>query len=371
MPIPAVIITWHTNADGSVTATWPADTDPNIDEYIVGVDGGPTYITKSLAVGPLPGNVAHTVVVTPTAGDAVTAQATYTPSGGGGKLKPPIQGLIDRQGMPKLSIVKAMVVDCDWAVIQPVAGGPLATGTVLDKALQTGNQVKLRASRAGGAPPNAKALGGGPWTITNPASRQTATIGPYWSTPYLDFYADYQNKVGQKYDGAVTLLENVMAEPASVFDEPFIEPGVSLLPSWTLAADEAAFIKMLAVHKAAWATTHQDLAFNPFTAGPISFTDQVMQAAQTLFGKQLVKGNNSLRDGDLGAAYDAMFALMKSLGPPIYFQTAQMSKGITGVTYAKAIAYGANSVELPGGYATAYTAAELAAWDAGLRANPV
>ncbi len=369
MPIPAVVITWHVNPDGSATATWPADADPNIDEYIVGVDGGPTYITKSLSVGPLPGKVAHTVIVTPTAGDAQTAQATYTPTSSG--LKSPIQGLIDRQGMPKLSIVKAMVVDCDWAVLQPVAGGPLATGTVLDKALQTGNQVKLRASRAGGAPPNAKALGGGPWTITNPASGQTATIGPYWSTPYLDWYADCQNKVGQKYDGAVTLLENVMAEPASVFDEPFIEPGVSTLPGWTLAADEAAFTAMLSIHKAAWATTHQDLAFNPFTAGPTSFTEQVLAEADALFGKQLVAGNNSLRDADLGALYDAVFAAIKARGGPTYFQTAQMSKGVTGATYTKAIGYGANSVELPGGYATAYTAPELAAWDAGLRANPV
>jgi hypothetical protein len=285
-------------------------------------------------------------------------------------LKKPIQGLIDRQGTPKLATVKAMVVDCDWSVLQPLAGGALASGTVLDKALQTGHSVKLRASRAGGAPPNAKKLGGGPWTITNPASGQSATIGAYWSAAYLAFYTDYQNKLAQKYDGAATLLENVMAEPASVFDEPFIEPGVSGLPGWTLALDEAAFTAMLHAHKV-WATTHQDLAFNPFTAGPTSFTDQVMNAARALFGKQVVLGNNSLRDGDLGAAYDAMYAAMKKLGGPIYFQTAQMSKGITGVTYTKAIGYGANSVELPGGYAAAYTAAEMATWEAGLRANPV
>ena len=367
MTIPAVTVTWTTNSDATVQASWTTETP--FDEYSVTIDGATTLV-KGTSTGKLPGNVTHTITVTPSAADATGASATFTPSGGGGTLKPVIQGLIDRQGTPKLATVKAMVVDCDWAVLQPVAGGPLATGTVLDKALQGGLSVKLRASRAGGAPSNAKTLGGGPWTITNPASGQSATIGAYWSAPYLAFYADYQNKMAAKYDGALELAQNVMAEPASVFDEPFIEPGVSGLPTWTLAADEAAFTSMLQAHKV-WATTHQDLAFNPFTAGPTSFTDQVMNAARALFGKQVVLGNNSLRDGDLGAAYDAMYAAMKTLGGPIYFQTAQMSKGITGTTYTKAIGYGANSVELPGGYATAYTPAEMAAWDAGLHANPV
>jgi hypothetical protein len=284
-------------------------------------------------------------------------------------MKTPIQGFLDRKGAPTLSIIKAYVVDCDWAVLQPVAGGPLATGTVLDKALQSGHRIKLRASRAGGAPANAKKLGGGPWTITNPASGQSATIGPYWEPAYLAFYADYQNKLAAKYDGAVELAENVMAEPASVFDEPFIEPGVSKLPGWTLALDEACFTAMLQAHKV-WPTTLQDLAFNPFTAGPISFTDQVMQAARTLFGKQVVLGNNSLRDGDLGPQYDAMYAQMKAFGPPMYFQTAQLSKGIGVATFTKAVQYGANSIELPSGYASIGLPL-LEQWQAKLIANPV
>jgi hypothetical protein len=144
---------------------------------------------------------------------------------------------------------------------------------------------------------------------------------------------------------------------------------VSGLPGWTLTADEAAFVSMLHAHKV-WPTTLQEIAFNPFIPGPTSFTDQVMRAARTLFGKQVVLGNNSLRDGDLGAAYDAMYALIKGLGPPIYFQTAQLIKGVGASTFAKALAYGANSIELPAGYQSGISLALLEQTQAKLIANP-
>ena len=74
--IPPVSVTWTTNPDGTVTASWTAEAP--FDEYTVVLDGTSSTVMGT-SVGPLPGNVPHSITVTPSAADATPASADFTP----------------------------------------------------------------------------------------------------------------------------------------------------------------------------------------------------------------------------------------------------------------------------------------------------
>ncbi|MDQ6721051.1 MAG: hypothetical protein M3003_09700, partial [Candidatus Dormibacteraeota bacterium] len=85
-------------------------------------------------------------------------------------------------------------------------------------------------------------------------------------------------------------------------------------------------------------------------------------------GARCVLANNSLRT-PLQIQYQAMYDNMKSLGPPIAFQTATRAKvGDLGATILTAISLGAASVELPAGFQSV-PVATLSGYDSQLVAN--
>lgn len=79
MTLSAPAVTWHDNGDGTVTATWPPSSDSNIDEASYVLDSGAPVVTKSFWVGPLPGDVPHSLTVQYVADDSALGSATWTP----------------------------------------------------------------------------------------------------------------------------------------------------------------------------------------------------------------------------------------------------------------------------------------------------
>lgn len=296
-------------------------------------------------------------------------------------LKQPIQGFLDRGGEPNGPQVTNFVVQCKLSELWN--GSVLIHPNPLDTALADGNTwpIKLRASAATGAPSSMKTIGGfTPVTVTDPASGSSGTVGPFWSPAYATAYAAAQTALGNFYDSAPRLREIVMAMMALVFDEPFRFYNQSQLTvaGLNLTDYENSWAAMYTAHKNAWATTLQDLACNPagYTLLPAGWVETQITAARAALGLQAVIGNNSMRVADQGAAYDTMYTAIQTAGPPTYFQTATYSSpdfkmGDPATAFQKAVNYGANSVELPGGYHTSIPSAVLTTYEAELIANPL
>ena len=81
-----------------------------------------------------------------------------------------------------------------------------------------------------------------------------------------------------------------------------------------------------------------------------SWTESMIDYCRTNLGARCVLENNAIRT-PVQANYEAMYDRIKTMGPPISFQTANPNKiGDLLATLTWAAQYGANSVELPGSF---------------------
>jgi hypothetical protein len=305
-----------------------------------------------------------------------------TPSGGtpwtGAGLKPPIAGLLDRKGAPASAfygVVGGYVVNVNWASLQSAAGGPITNGNAIDQALaqvRAANAkgvhlvLKLRVFAGIGAPNWAKSIGGAPFAMQDPNTPSASgTIGRFWLPAYGQAYQDLQNKLAARYDAVPEIREIAIARCTTIFMEPFLRGARSatnvahlLAAGYSVAADQACEQQQVQAH-AVWLHTRSDLSFNPMqvilgpgrTGTDERFTEQMMSYCRQTLGARCVLENNSLRSTSLGSLYDQMYNAMRSLGPNIVFQTAQMATiGSLSSTLVKAVQLHATSVELPAGY---------------------
>jgi hypothetical protein len=313
-----------------------------------------------------------------------SASVKLTVAGG---VKPCLRGLGPRgTATPSVSWQLFGVLDIDWSALQPSAGAALsASGVGQVNAAQAfwqtfnknnpqyaqygGGGFKIRTGRAGGAPADVKAMSGGPWSVTDPADNDSVTVGPFWQTTgsgsYGAAYQDFHTKLAALVEPMPECREIVMGMPGLVYEEPMRRYSLSTLVAagWDVTNDEDCFAFMLGVHNAAYATTLQDMAFNPYTwtgspADDPGFTVAFMHTMRNALGDKGVLGNNSVRDTTTDSS---MYAEIETLGEPIYFQTATAARGgDTAAAYAFCIARGANSVEIAAGAVNATQAVQTA-----------
>lgn len=256
-------------------------------------------------------------------------------------LKAPIRGLIDRGKVPSLSFIKAYVIDAPMSAFWD--GTKLLHPNPLDNA-NSAYSWKLRTGSAGQALQSMKTLAGfTPVAVTDPADSTSVTVGPFWREDYMNMWGEFMLALADYYDANGSLREVVMAEQGLVYDEPFRQYGN---PGYTLSGFEQTFGTMYELSKV-WKTTLLDLAFNPFTPQDPAFTAAQITAVRSALGKQVVLGNNSIRDSYL-ADPGPMYPEILAAGGPIYYQTAGLAKmGDFATTMQFAQKYGAGSVELP------------------------
>ncbi len=298
-------------------------------------------------------------------------------------LKPVLRGLLDRGGPPPAAfdtLLAGFVVNVHWADVQPSAGGPLTADNAIDRAIAQVRQLNAAGAHLGlkirffagiWAPDWAKNIDGPPVTVRDPISGTSGTVGRFWTEGFGRAYQDLQAKLAARYDGVPEIREVTISRCTTVFAEPFIrdagDPGTLrrwLDAGFTVGADRTCHREQIQAHTA-WQHTHSDLAFNPYQVinpdgtrrTDESFTEQMMSYCRQLLSARCVLENNSLR-WPVGPLYEQMYGAMKTLGPPIAFQTAVMKRvGDLQAALRHAVMLGANSVELPGGYETLGTAA--------------
>ena len=294
-----------------------------------------------------------------------------------GQLKPVLHGLLDRTGEPPaqfLSSLAGYVVNAHWSDLQPAQGGPIAANNVIDQSIAAVRAInasahlhlglKVRLYAGIWAPDWAKNLGGGPVQVADPSSGQGGTVGRFWTDAFGEAYADLQNKLAAKYDSVPEVREVTISRCMTVFAEPLIRDisnpsAVQALLSagYSVTADEQCQQQQITAHRV-WQHTRSDLSFNPYqvinsdgsTSTDEAFTESLMDYCRHELGRACVLENNSLRQGN-PPNYQAMYAHMQSLGPPIAIQTAA-SKKVTDLisTIQTAAGIGASSVELPSDY---------------------
>jgi hypothetical protein len=287
------------------------------------------------------------------------------------QLKPVLGGLLDRRKLPPEQFqgaVAGFVVPVDWAQLQPTAGGPLASGNAIDKAIASARgrhlAIKLRVLAGTSAPDWAKRLGGSPVSVTD-AYGHTGTIGRFWTADFGRAYLDLQHKLAARYDGAPEVAVTQITRCTTFFAEPFLRQGRSpstirnlVRAGYTVAADQACQREQVDQH-AVWTRTRSGLSFNPYqrvtSGGDVSpdeaFTEQMMRYCRSKLGAACVLENHSIRTTGQGKLYAQMYQAMRALGGAISFQTAAPSRiGSLLGTIDWAISQRASSVELPVSY---------------------
>ncbi len=252
-------------------------------------------VLLALAVSACSGGGQSAPVVTATPAGSATAtpspSATSTSSG----IKAAQRGLIDMGditfhntdgGVPSNDpqgdlgafpgIFGGFVVNVTWAQLQSAQGGALTTAPV-DSALAAVRQynasnpaapigVTLRVWVGPGAPAWAKALDGGPISLTRNNQSQTITVPHWWMPDYVAAWQDFQRKLAAQYDGEPLILQVSTTSCSAQTDEPFVgsqDPSPLRAAGYTDALQESC-LSNASLDYAPWVRTRVDFTFNQF-----------------------------------------------------------------------------------------------------------
>ena len=322
---------------------------------------------------------------TPSATDSPSPEPTPTPV----VLKQPLLGLLSRDGPPPTALLPAMggfVVNVHWQDLQPAPGAPIASNNAIDRAIATLHQIdpsgrmglKVRVFAGVFAPAWAKSIDGPPVKIADPVSGGSGTIGRFWAPAFGAAYADLETRLAAEYDSVPEVREVTISRCTTLYAEPFIRDTANpasvqalIGAGFTIAADQTCHREEILAHQV-WTHTRSDLSFNPYQLvgsglrSDEAFTEEMMSFCRSTLGARCVLANNSLRTP---LQFPELYAQIKSLGPPITFQTAALNRvGNLEATIDAAIAIGAGSVELPAGFQL-LPASALSGFNSRLSAN--
>ncbi len=201
----------------------------------------------------------------------------------------------------------------------------------------------------------------------------------FWTTTFSAAYYQFEAELAAKYDNVPEVGEIVMAKNTTVYNESLIrqtsDPAtLSALTGagYTTALDEQEQVQDVKSLGTYWKHTHVGFAFNPYqTASPVgtseTFTQTLISDGRQALGMQLIVENNSLRSGYLAGSgnYQTMYAFMVQTGGPIGFQTSTLARtGSLSDVLNGALSMNAGNVELPSGYESNLSAAQIAAINA-------
>ena len=287
-------------------------------------------------------------------------------------VKRPLRGLITIGEAPAgwADVLGGWSVNVDWADLQPEQGGPIVRPNAIDQAVQTlraegggcARGLKVRVFAGTGSPDWAKDLGGGALSLTLPQEGRQGTVPRFWTDEFGRAYQDLQDKLAAIYDGTRQVREVVISRCATFYAEPLIRQNgqsentrVLTAAGWSMQQDETCLEQQIEAHRV-WRQTPSSLALNPYvvdfgegggTAPDLSLPEKVARRCREVLGDRCVLGNNSIRTPSLSPAYDQLYAMLKSLGGPLEFQTAAPQRiGDPVQTVRRAQRLGASSVEV-------------------------
>ncbi len=303
-------------------------------------------------------------------------------------VKPALVGLLDRQGLIDdqwASIIRGVVVQVDWATLQPAAGTPVIGNNPIDTALAAVRAyngrhpeaplgIKLRVMAGRGAPQWLKDRVGSQY-VQSPVDLANGTV-PFWWRPEVDTaYRALQTDLAGRYDNVAEIREVQISRCTVLYEEPFMRvtgDAVALAAfranGLTRAVDETCFKQQVQAH-AVWKRTRSVLALNPYqdpATAPktdVAFTNTMAKQCRNQLGNRCVIENHSIKETGNGADYEQLFTKMVALGRPLAMQTNRPDVlGDLGAVLRRCVGMGAEAVELPWTYRPMGPAAFLAAY---------
>jgi hypothetical protein len=308
--------------------------------------------------------------------------------------KIPIRGLIDMQdiswhntdnatpapfttsyisGYPGL--FGGIVINETWADLQPTQGGTIVTTAVDNDLMQVAAynnlsnvtqsspvSVKLRIYAGSNAPLWAKNMAGGPITIyRNPAGCNGATdtcpltVGPYWTTLYINAWRAFQAQVAAKYDTNPSIVAVAVTSCAEQTDEPFVASTgpiskANLGKAGLTDTLQESCLSGAMTDYSAWANTDIDFTFNSYnklTGGlDTAFSQSVMTMCRQMAPNRCVLDNHALQTPI--TSDPQIYTDIQSMGGLINFQT-QSPEGMGCIwpeTITQGIILGARAIEV-------------------------
>lgn len=325
----------------------------------------------------------------------VVAPAAATSVAVPGGLKPVQVGLLSNQErVPPGSlreVVDGLVVDVDWAVLQPQRDGPLAAGNEIDLALAAVRELraaghpamtlKLRVLAGTSAPEWAKRLGGAPVQIRDDrtggdsgSKGDSGTVGRFWTPAFGTAYEQLQDRLAAAYDDEPEILATSITRCTTFYGEPFLRqagaPSVAralYAAGFTPREDLRCLRESLRAHDA-WGRTRSALSLNPYQAVQadgtftidVDLTLRLARECRLALGQACQLENHSLRWPVQTGPYTALYDGMRALGGPLSLQSAapaRMSDWRRALDWG--VQLGADSMELNRAYPR-YDLAELA-----------
>ncbi|HEY7044323.1 MAG TPA: hypothetical protein VH419_11700 [Nocardioidaceae bacterium] len=291
-------------------------------------------------------------------------------------VKPAVVGLVDRQRTIDdnwAGVIRGVVVQVDWAALQPTRDGPIVTNNPIDAAVtavQAYNQrhpdatlgIKLRVMAGRGSPQWLKDRAGYQF-VQSPVDQSSGTVPFWWKRQVDTAYRALQQALAARYDGIPEIREVQITRCTVLYDEPFMRitgDRVALTAfvanGLTRAADQTCYKQEVQAH-AVWHQTRSVLALNPYqdpATVPITdvdFTVSMAKQCRRLLTNRCVIENHSIRETSLGADYDKLYKKMTVLGRPMAMQTNRPDVlGDLGVVLRRCVGMGAEAVELPWTY---------------------
>ena len=302
-----------------------------------------------------------------------------------GEVKPAIHGLLYLQGRPPTS-GRAQLAGYDvqgrgdyggvsWAELQASPGAPITADNPIDLAITDvrawnaanpshPESLLVRIEAGIHSPAWAMTLGGPCVAVRDPNFGTNGCTPRFWTAQFGTAFYQFESELAAKYDSVPEIGEVIIARDMTIYNEPLLrqiqDPGSVaglLAAGYSSALDEQNQLSDIAALGTYWKHTHVGFTFNPYqTVNPIgqdeAFTVQLMTYGHQVLGSQLMLDNDSLRVSFLHSGeYAAMYASMQSLGSPLGFQTAVLSKvGSLQGTVQGAASMNASYVELPPGF---------------------
>jgi hypothetical protein len=328
----------------------------------------------------LVGAVLAVVVGTPVSGMRPAAAAPA--------VKPAIVGLLDRQGVVDdlwAGIIRGVVVQVDWAVLQPEADGPVIGNNPIDAALASVRAyngrhpdaplaIKLRVMAGKGAPQWLKDRVGSQ-LVTSTVDQGVGTV-PFWWKPEVDAaYRALHVQLAGRYDAVPEIREVQIDRCTLIYEEPFmrITGDTVALAAFKAAGlnptvDQTCLKQEVQAHKV-WQQTRSVLALNPYqnpATAPktdVAFTNTMAKQCRSVLGNRCVIENHSMKATANGADTERLFTKMTALGRPMAMQTNRPDVlGDLGVVLRRCVGMGAEAIELPWTYRPMGPAAFLATY---------
>jgi hypothetical protein len=313
-------------------------------------------------------------------------------------LKPDMTGLLDRNGIPPAAYAPDLggfVININWSALEPNGPGTPIVTTGIDSKLAQMDALnasthahlyaKLRVFIGINSPTWAKSAGGASFSVIDPSSNAGGSVPRFWTTSFGSDYDNMMKQLAAKYDTDPRVRDVTMSRCTTVYAEPMIRQISNsaavhslIAAGFSSAQDIGCYQSMIQEAARDWKYTHASFSFNPYqqvnsngtTATTLTVTNQIITYCRQVLGSRCTLENNSIRSTSQSNLYDSMYAAIKAAGAPITYQTATLARvGSLPLTFQSAINYGAIAVELPNGYESALTPADVLSWTQRLAAN--